>query len=91
MQTLPGLLSGELYPSDARSALKGFTRSVSSIFVMFPLYLFPIVKESLQLYGTFFTFAGILLFAFPIIYKILPETKGLPLEDIQGLISLDLN
>ena len=84
MQTLPSLLSGELYPNDARSAMKGFTRSVTCIFIMLPLYFFPIIEQSLQLYGTFFSFAGALLMALPVIYFILPETRGLKLEEIQG-------
>ena len=83
MQTLPTLLSGELYPSDARSSLKGFTRSVTCLLVMIVLYLFPIVEELLQLYGVFYSFACILLLAIPLVYKILPETKGLRLDEIQ--------
>lgn len=83
MQTLPSLLSGELYPNDARSAMKGFTRCVTCIFIMLPLYFFPIIEQSLELYGTFYLFAGALLVASPVIYFILPETKGLKLEKIQ--------
>ena len=90
MQTLPSLLSGELYPSDVRSALKGFTRSVTCIFIMLPLYLFPVIEESLQLHGTFFAFAGALLFAFPLVFILLPETKDLRLEEIQGHKELQL-
>merc|ERR1719188_1463521 len=50
---------------------------------MLPLYFFPIIEQSLQLYGTFFSFAGALLMALPVIYFILPETRGLKLEEIQ--------
>ena len=83
VQTLPTLLSGELFPSDTRSALKGFTRSVTCLLVMIFLYLFPIIEQHLKLYGTFYSFACILLLAFPIVYRVLPETKDLRLEEIQ--------
>ena len=84
MQSLPSLLSSELYPSDVRSTLKGFSRSVTCIFIMLSLNLFPFIEERLDLHGTFFAFAGALLFAFPYVFILLPETKDLRLEEIQG-------
>merc|ERR1719188_2199144 len=50
---------------------------------MLPLFFFPIIEHSIHLYGTFYSFAGALLVAMPVVYFILPETKGLKLEEIQ--------
>ena len=45
---------------------------------------FPWLKDSsLQLHGTMYIFAIVLLISIPIMYLIMPETKGLPLELLQ--------
>ena len=84
IQTLPNLLSGELFPSDIRAFGKGLTRAATCGFLVIALKLFPILQNQLNLHGTFFLFSGILLIALPIVYCILPETKDMGLEMIQN-------
>ncbi len=83
VQCLPSLLSGELFPTDARAALKGFTRCFATLLLMVCLKSYPLLEASLNLYGTFYLFAGIIVAAFPLVYLLLPETKDLSLETIQ--------
>ena len=84
IQTLPNLLSGELFPSDIRAFGKGLTRAATCGFLVLALKLFPLLQSQLNLHGTFFLFSGILLIALPIVYCILPETKDMGLEMIQN-------
>lgn len=83
LQTLPLLLSGELFPSDVRAFGKGLTRSATCIFMVIALKLFPILETALGVDGTFYSFSALLFLAMPLVYWILPETKDLGLEMIQ--------
>jgi len=83
VQTLPFLLSGELFPTDVRATCKGLTRSWTCILLVISLKLFPLIETSLTLHGTFAAFALVLLIFFPIMFFILPETKDLSLDQIQ--------
>lgn len=84
VQTLPFLLSGELFPSNVRPTLKGITRSVQCLLLVGILKLYPImITSQLDVFGTFYLLASVLTFFIPIIYVILPETKDLRLEQLQ--------
>ena len=83
IQTLPLLLSGELFPSDVRAFGKGLTRSATCGFMVISLKVYPILSENLGVHGTFFLFSVVLLLSLPIVYCILPETKDMGLEMIQ--------
>jgi len=83
VQTLPLLLSGELFPTDIRATCKGLTRSWTCVLLVVSLKLFPLVETGLTLPGTFLAFALILTLSFPVIFFILPETKDLSLDLIQ--------
>lgn len=77
------LLSSELFPSEVRAFCKGITRSFACVLLVLSLKYFPDMEYSLTFYGTFYLFAGILLFSLPVVYFTLPETKDLGLELIQ--------
>lgn len=83
VQTLPFLLSGELFPSDVRAICKGLTRSWTCILLVVSLKLFPHMEAALTLSGTFLTFGLVLVLFLPLIFFILPETKDLSLDTIQ--------
>jgi hypothetical protein len=68
LQTLPMLLSSELFPSEVRAFCKGVTRSFACIMLVLSLKFFPLIEETLTLYGTFFLFAGILVASLPVVY-----------------------
>jgi len=46
--------------------------------------LFPIVRETLGVAGSFFIFAAVLVPQFFFVWKIMPETKGRTLEEIEA-------
>ena len=84
IQTLPYLLSGELFPSDIRAFCKGLTRSVACILLVLGLKMYPVLEHWFSVSGTFYLFAGVLAFSLPVVYCILPETKDMGLEMIQN-------
>merc|ERR1712200_92486 len=51
VQTLPLLLSGELFPTDVRATCKGLTRSWTCILLIISLKLFPVLETELTLHG----------------------------------------
>merc|ERR1719219_1005283 len=83
IQTLPSLLSGELFPSDVRAFGKGLTRSATCGFIVISLKMYPLFESALGVHGTFYLFSGVLLLSLPLVYWILPETKDIGLEMIQ--------
>jgi len=87
VQTLPSILSGELFPSDVRATCKGLTRSITCIFLMLSLKLYPVFEENIHVFGTFIMFSSLLFLFSPLVYWILPETKDVRLEMIQKFFS----
>jgi len=83
VQTLPLLLSGELFPADVRATCKGLTRAVTCLLLLLSIKMYPQLENSLHLYGTFFIFGSVLVILLPICYIILPETKDISLENIE--------
>ena len=87
VQTLPFLLSGELFASDVRALCKGLCRGVTSALIILGLKLYPALQSSPALGGlpgTFLLFAGCMAASVPVVYCTLPETKDLGLEMIQA-------
>ena len=83
IQTLPFLLSGELFPSDIRAFCKGLTRSFACLLLIGSLKMFPSLENAIGIHGTFYCFSAVMLVCTPVIYCILPETKDLSLEVIE--------
>jgi len=83
VQTLPLILSGEIFPADVRATCKGLTRAVTCVFLLLSLKLYPQLETYLALHGTFFLFGTVLIILLPACYLVLPETKDVSLEDIQ--------
>ncbi|TRY81048.1 hypothetical protein TCAL_10367 [Tigriopus californicus] len=83
VQTLPMLLSGELFSSDIRALGKSMIRSLTCVFLVISLKTYPALQGTLDIYGTFFLFSIVLAGSAPLIYWLLPETKDLSLETIQ--------
>ena len=84
IQTLPYLLSGELFPSDIRAFCKGLTRSMACMLLVLGLKMYPVLEHWLSVSGTFYLFGCVVAFSLPIVYCILPETKDMGLEMIQN-------
>ena len=84
IQTLPFLLSGELFPSDIRAFCKGLTRSFACLLLIGSLKMFPWIESTIGLHGTFYSFSAVMVICTPVIYFILPETKDMSLEMIEN-------
>ena len=85
LQTIPNIMSGELYSSNVRAIMKGISKSISYALVMVSLTSYPFLSKELGVPGTFQVFTCILLFSLPLSLLYVPETKGLELEAIQNL------
>ena len=84
IQTLPFLLSGELFPSDIRAFCKGLTRSFACLLLIGSLKMFPSLENWIGIHGTFYSFSVVMLVCTPVIYCIVPETKDLSLEMVEN-------
>ena len=84
IQTLPFLLSGELFPADIRAFCKGLTRSFACLLLIGSLKMFPLIEQGIGLHGTFYCFSAVMLVCTPVIYCILPETKDMSLEMVEN-------
>ena len=84
IQTLPFLLSGELFPADIRAFCKGLTRSFGCLLLIGSLKMFPSLEQWIGIYGTFYAFSAVMLVCTPVIYCILPETKDMSLEMVEN-------
>ena len=84
IQSLPTLLSGELFPADIRAFGKGLTRSLACLLMLGSLQMFPCLQHWIDMYGTFYAFGVVILACTPVIYCIVPETKDMRLEMIEN-------
>ena len=85
VQTLPSLLSGELFTADVRPIYKGFARSFTCLLILVCLKTYPALESALNgVDGAFYLFALILASSMPIVYFVLPETKDIGLEMVQN-------
>ena len=86
IQTIPYLLSSELFPNDARARCKGLIRAISAVFSFSMLKVFPYLEDTFGLYGSFWGLASILFLLLPIVFICVPEAKDVDLEHVAGLI-----
>ena len=68
VQTMPDLLSKELYSGDLRAKGKAISTATTSIWIFLTLKLYPLLKDCIGDYGVFYLFAGILLCSLPLVY-----------------------
>ena len=81
VQTLPQLLSGELFPNDIRAFCKGLTRTFACLLLVGSLKIFPkMIESGIGIHGTFYALSAAMVVSAPVIYHILPETKNMSLE-----------
>ncbi len=73
----------EIYPT----RIRGFAMSIATIFVWigtaFVGQMTPWLLESIEAHGTFWFFAGCTLPAYYVVIKVMPETRGKTLEEIE--------
>src|SRR5579875_1041076 len=78
-------LQGEVFPT----AVRGQAAAIAAMFDWLANFLlieiFPVSQNAISLAGVLVVFAGLCALAIAFIWKFLPETKGLPVEDVIGL------
>ena len=84
IQTIPYLLSSELFPNDSRARCKGIIRGISAVFSFTMLKFFPYLEDFFGLYGSFWGLASVLLLLLPIIFLCVPEAKDVELDEVAG-------
>jgi SP family arabinose:H+ symporter-like MFS transporter len=78
------VVAGEIFPNKIRG--RAMAISIMSMWVADTIvnYLTPIMLKNIGAAGTFWTFASFCAIAFITVYKLLPETKGKSLEQIEA-------
>ncbi|XP_050536089.1 facilitated trehalose transporter Tret1-like isoform X2 [Daktulosphaira vitifoliae] len=84
IRLLPWMLIGEVYPPNIRGQASGASGSSSYIFAFIANKSFFVVLDHIQLFGTFLMYAIVSIIGCIVLYKLMPETEGISLEDIQN-------
>ncbi|XP_050536081.1 facilitated trehalose transporter Tret1-like isoform X2 [Daktulosphaira vitifoliae] len=84
IRSLPWLLIGEVYPPNIRGPASGTSCSSAYIFAFAANKSYFVVLDHIQLFGTFLMYAIVNIVGCLVLYKILPETEGRSLQEIQN-------
>lgn len=68
VQTMPHLLSGELYPDDLRAKGKAISRAITGILILLTLKSYLPLKNAITDYGVFYLYAGVILCSMTLAY-----------------------
>ncbi|CAH0493536.1 unnamed protein product [Peronospora farinosa] len=85
MGCMPWTINAEIYPLRVRSFAISLATSVCWVSNLLVSFTFLSIVDELSVYGAFWLYASIALFGFTYLWKELPETKGLELEEIQQI------
>ncbi|MBA0808986.1 hypothetical protein Gohar_024679, partial [Gossypium harknessii] len=86
MGTVPWIVNSEIYPLRYRGIggdLAAVSNWISNLIVSLT---FPSLTKALGSAGTFFLFGGVCVIGFSFIYWLVPETKGLPIEEVEKML-----
>ncbi len=75
-------LQGEVFPTAVRGQAAAFAAMVDWLANFALIEVFPVWQNAISLAGVMVCFAGLCLTAIAFVYWFLPETKGLPVEEI---------
>ena len=84
---IPWVMIGELYPIQVRGLLGGLTTMSAHIFVFTVVQTFPLLKDAINVHGTYLLYGFISIFGTIYFYFCLPETKGKTLQEIEDYFS----
>ncbi|KAK7883823.1 hypothetical protein WMY93_026946 [Mugilogobius chulae] len=87
MGPMPWTVNSEIFPLWARSTGNACSAGVNWTFNVLVSLTFLHVAQYLTYYGAFFLYAGLVVLGLVFVLVFLPETRGLQLEDIEGLFS----
>jgi Sugar (and other) transporter len=75
-------LQGEVFPTAVRGQAAAFAAMVDWLANFALIEVFPVTQNAISLAGVMVVFAGLCALAIAFIFWFLPETKGLPVEEI---------
>ncbi len=78
-------LQGEVFPTEVRGQAASFCAMIDWLANFAVIELFPVSQNAISLSGVLVVFAGLAALAIAFIWKFLPETKNLAVEEIIGL------
>jgi MFS family permease len=78
-------LQGEVFPTSVRGQAAAIAATVDWLANFLLIEIFPVWQNAISLAGVLVCFAALCLAAIAFIYWFLPETKGLPVEQIVAL------
>ncbi|MBV9381961.1 MAG: sugar porter family MFS transporter [Streptosporangiaceae bacterium] len=78
-------LQGEVFPTAVRGQAAAFCAMIDWLANFALIEVFPVWQNAISLAGVMVCFAGLCLAAIAFVYWFLPETKGLPVEEIVRL------
>ena len=75
-------LQGEVFPTAVRGQAAAFAAMIDWLANFALIEVFPVTQNAISLAGVLVVFAGLCALAIVFIWKFLPETKNLPVEEI---------
>jgi len=75
-------LQGEVFPTAVRGQAAAFCAMIDWLANFLIIEIFPVSQNALSLGGVMVIFAGLCALAIVFVWKFLPETKELPVEEI---------
>jgi hypothetical protein len=78
-------LQGEVFPTAVRGQAAAFAAMIDWLANLALIEVFPVTQNAISLAGVLVVFAGLCALAIAFVFKFLPETKGLPVEEIVQL------
>lgn len=75
-------LQGEVFPTAVRGQAAAFAAMIDWLANFALIEVFPVTQNAISLGGVMVVFAGLCALAIAFVYRFLPETKGLPVEEI---------
>ncbi len=78
-------LQGEVFPTAVRGQAAAFAAMIDWLANFALIEVFPVTQNAISLAGVMVIFGGLCALAIVFIWKFLPETKGLPVEEIVGV------
>lgn len=83
MTPMPNIIGGEIFPLEYRSVGGTISMAVAGASMFLVLKSFPALIDAINLPGTYFLYASIIMFNLCVIWCLLPETKGRTLQQIE--------
>ncbi|KRX79551.1 Proton myo-inositol cotransporter [Trichinella sp. T6] len=83
---IPWTVNAEIYPNWARSCGNSMATFVNWMFNLITAQTFLTLTKQITREGVFFMYSGFTVFGTIVLYLLMPETKGVPLDNIEAIL-----